>query len=271
MLGALISAGAGLASSFLGKNSAEKAAKQNYQQQKEFAQNGIQWKAADAKAAGIHPLYAMGANTVSFSPTNVGSDFSGLATAGQDIGRAIDATRSNNQRADAFTRTLAAVQLDGAKLDNDIKRADLASKLATVRGQVGPGLPGPETRALWGLDGQGDAPQSDTPEIKRKSTHEVSSPSAPSNVPGAGASVQFVRNSYGGFDPHIPTQLAESYEQDKIGYLKWLAMNRVLPNFTDPLFPPQIPVDFNERAVWDPKWQDWRVKPKRWIRNRYNR
>lgn len=34
----------------------------NYNFQKEFAQNGIQWRANDARSAGIHPLAAMGAN-----------------------------------------------------------------------------------------------------------------------------------------------------------------------------------------------------------------
>ncbi len=40
----------------------------NYQQQKEFAQNAIQWRTEDAQAAGIHPLFAMGAATQSFQP-----------------------------------------------------------------------------------------------------------------------------------------------------------------------------------------------------------
>ena len=92
MLSALIGAGASLASSLFktssDKKSAKKAAAQNYAQQKEFAQNSIRWKKEDAERAGIHPLYALGANTNSFAPTSVGtsSDFSGLAQAGQDIG-----------------------------------------------------------------------------------------------------------------------------------------------------------------------------------------
>ncbi len=40
----------------------------NYDQQKEFAQNQIQWRTEDAQAAGVHPLYAMGASTSSFQP-----------------------------------------------------------------------------------------------------------------------------------------------------------------------------------------------------------
>ena len=36
--------------------------------QREFAQNSIQWRAADAKKAGVHPLAALGASTHSPSP-----------------------------------------------------------------------------------------------------------------------------------------------------------------------------------------------------------
>lgn len=44
----------------------------NYELQKEFAKNGIRWRTEDAQAAGIHPLYAIGANTNSGSPISVG-------------------------------------------------------------------------------------------------------------------------------------------------------------------------------------------------------
>lgn len=39
--------------------------------QREFAQNGIQWRVADAKKAGIHPLYALGANTATYTPVDM--------------------------------------------------------------------------------------------------------------------------------------------------------------------------------------------------------
>lgn len=47
-------------------------ARSNIDLQREFAQKGISWRAADAKSAGIHPLAAMGANPMSFSPVSVG-------------------------------------------------------------------------------------------------------------------------------------------------------------------------------------------------------
>lgn len=58
----------------------------NYNAQKEFAQMGIRWKVADAKAAGIHPLYALGANTVSFSPSYIeGGTDNALSRMGQNL------------------------------------------------------------------------------------------------------------------------------------------------------------------------------------------
>jgi len=42
---------------------------QNIQLQKDFAQHGIRWRVEDAKAAGIHPLAAVGAAGASYSPS----------------------------------------------------------------------------------------------------------------------------------------------------------------------------------------------------------
>lgn len=47
---------------------------QNYAMQKEFAQHGIQWKAADARLAGLHPLAALGAQTTAASPSYAAGD-----------------------------------------------------------------------------------------------------------------------------------------------------------------------------------------------------
>lgn len=41
----------------------------NYQAQKEFYQNSIQWRKQDALQAGINPIYALGGSSASFSPS----------------------------------------------------------------------------------------------------------------------------------------------------------------------------------------------------------
>lgn len=162
MLSALIGAAGSLAGGLLGNKSAEKQRQKEYEQQKEFAQSGIQWKVADAEKAGIHPLYALGANTVSYSPQSIGgSDFSFLGNAGQNIGRAIDSTRSSSQKGNALATTAAAIQLEGLKLDNEIKKAELASAIALANpfGRSNPGLPTTSTSHF--IDGQGNTPQAD--------------------------------------------------------------------------------------------------------------
>lgn len=81
--------------------SQRKAQQREYEHQKEFAQNGIRWRVEDAKAAGIHPLYAIGANTPTYSPqAAVGTDY-GLSSAGQNISRAIEAGQTRAERAHA--------------------------------------------------------------------------------------------------------------------------------------------------------------------------
>lgn len=98
--GAAISGGLSYLGSRNANRSAESNARLNADLQREFAQNGIQWKVKDAKAAGIHPLYALGANTPTFSPTSVNfqNELSGFAKSGQNIGSAIDRTMNQKQR-----------------------------------------------------------------------------------------------------------------------------------------------------------------------------
>lgn len=58
------------------------------QAQYDFAQNSIQWRVADAEAAGIHPLFALGAQTQGFSP--VGPAGGADTSYASDIGAGID-------------------------------------------------------------------------------------------------------------------------------------------------------------------------------------
>lgn len=152
MLEHIIPAAASIIGGLFNKSSADdtRAATQaiadrNIALQKEFAQNGIQWRVEDAKKAGIHPIYALGGSGASFSPvsanfsadTSLGSAF---AQAGQDLGRSIQATRSAPDRAVALQANKLA--LEGQALDNDLKREELASKIARVgSSQVGPPMP----------------------------------------------------------------------------------------------------------------------------------
>lgn len=124
-----------------------KANRENIEMQKEFAQHGIRWRVNDAVEAGLHPLAALGANTVSFSPSSVGADStSAYAGMGQGITnamRGISKIFSKEERE----------KLRGLQLQNDILELerDNLKKTATVK--VGPlGLPGTNL-----IDGQNDS------------------------------------------------------------------------------------------------------------------
>lgn len=171
MLGALISAGANLIGGFLGRQSNAEAndsvraanelnaqvARENIAKQEEFARSGIQWRAEDARKAGIHPLYALGAQPSSFSPVHVGAvggsaDMSlptAMANMGQDLGRAIDSTRTGQQKVDAYTGTVQALTLQRMGLENELLSSQIRKINQTGGGPNFPGSPG-------FIDGQGD-------------------------------------------------------------------------------------------------------------------
>lgn len=104
----------------------------------QFATSQIQWRVKDAEQAGVHPLYALGANLLQPPPTSVGGD-SGigdrLAGAGQDIGRAIEALTSGSERTQA---RLDALAIQRGELENQL----LASQIAKMnQPSNGPPLP----------------------------------------------------------------------------------------------------------------------------------
>lgn len=113
--------------------------KSQQQMQEKFAKNAIQWKVEDARRAGIHPLYAMGANTMSYTPTSVGDNGS-FASMGADLGRAVEA--ANTQSGRAIDGTIGKLALERAGLENDLLRAQIAStRVRTMAPQVGPPMP----------------------------------------------------------------------------------------------------------------------------------
>lgn len=104
-----------------------KANKENAKQQERFAKEGIRWRVEDAKAAGIHPLYALGANTTNFSPSYVGDSSIGnsLSNMGQDVSRAMMAKATQPERDSQFDKTVRANTLLNMELENRIKAEQL--------------------------------------------------------------------------------------------------------------------------------------------------
>lgn len=137
-------------------------AQNEYEHQKEFAQNGISWKVRDALAAGIHPLAALGASTQSYStqafnmPTESAMG-KALAESGQSIGRAVNATMTSPQRNSAAAKAEEALTLERGQLENDLLRTKIASATAQLTQAGGnPAMPSPTRRKM--IDGQGNTP-----------------------------------------------------------------------------------------------------------------
>lgn len=225
MLPALISAGANIVGGFLGKQSAEKNAERNIKLQKDFAQQGIRWKVADAKAAGIHPLAALGAQTTSFSPISVGNPLGeGLASAGQDISRAVNATRTAPERADAYTKTVQDLNVRRMGLENEL----LASQIAKInQAGIPPAMPSEAARHM--LEGQGNSPLVENTPLSRVTP----SPGAGSQEPGSIVETGFSRTP-SGFAPVMSKDVKERLEEDFIGSMLWNVRNRLSPTIGGP-------------------------------------
>lgn len=110
------SAGLNLLGGYLGSKSASDANQSNAELQREFAQHGIRWKVADAKAAGIHPLAALGATT------------QGPAIAMQDEGASMG--QALNLTAQQLTNM--AMQNQAMEADAEVKRTQALLNLAKV-------------------------------------------------------------------------------------------------------------------------------------------
>lgn len=105
---ALIGGGATLIGGAIANRNARRQAAQQEQLQREFAQNSIQWKTADAKAAGLHPLYAMGAASTPYSPITY-SDSMGpaLASAGQSVARGYQAAYNQSNKNREYNKSIS--------------------------------------------------------------------------------------------------------------------------------------------------------------------
>jgi len=254
MLPALISAGADILGGIMGSNSAEKAANKQAALQKEFAQNGIQWKVEDAKAAGLHPLAALGAQTLSYSPIPVGSDplAAGISSAGQDISRAVDATRSASGKIDAYGKTVQDLNIRRMGLENEI----LASKLATTR-QTGGTPPMPTAGDRHLIEGQAQSGLVNRQPLKVDS-NAINQPSLEAgSITDMGTS-----RTTDGWAPVMSKDFKDRGEEDLGAMISWNIRNRILPSMGFNYNPPkEIKLDNGEMWYFNPikqQYQKWR-------------
>lgn len=215
----------------------------NYEHQKEFAQNGIRWKVADAKAAGLHPLAALGAQTSSYTPSAVvgdSPDFSFLRDLGQDVGRAIDAKSTAAERAanKAKIDQGTNLELEGKALDNDYKRAlirgetqDQALRLANAAVRASWSQQLPPAMPSLAPDGSlmpGQSNATSPGGIESKPAEIVANePGRRGQERGSITELGFSRTNDGGYVPVMSNDSKQRYEEDIVGEIGWNLRNRL--------------------------------------------
>lgn len=267
-LGGLGQLAGGLSGLFGGSNNnaALNASRINADQDRAFqmaaATQGIRWKVNDAKAAGIHPLFALGAPTFNPSPTSLlsdsggGSDLGGsLSRMGQGVERALLAAAPQDERDATTGGIMTQLGIERARLQNDLLRAQIGSLAARVGpDQIGP--PGPSLKAVGGIPGQ---PQSVVGNYEAKSPEVLNT--QPSN-PGAQAGpaqpgVRWEKNPDGSV---VAMPTGQMDDLSSPGYANFQYINRVLPFFSsaEELRPP--------KHMLPPGYTQWHFAfPGRWI------
>lgn len=141
-IGEIIQAVGSYAGGLRAARATEQANAANIAAQREFAQHGIRWRVEDAKAAGLHPLYALGGSVTPFAPSVVPATQAGegLAQAGQSLGRAVQAVQTKEEK------LATQLRLEGMAIANrkdDAIRAYYDSEAARnlARTLTGPSLP----------------------------------------------------------------------------------------------------------------------------------
>lgn len=153
--GGAIGAGALLGGALINREAAKDIRRKEEEKQVKFAKNTIQWKVADAIAAGIHPLYALGAATQSYQPLGVTSGDMALGNAvaegGQQIGRAVE------KMLDSWQRKMQEAQLKEAQAS--AKKEEVIANFLERKYNEEPAMPMPGVDPIgdyYGILGQGN-------------------------------------------------------------------------------------------------------------------
>lgn len=271
MLGPLISTVGNLVGSFINRESAEDQreatlnwGREQYQHQREFAQNGLTWRIDDAmrNADRVHPIYSLGGGGATYTPTsaNFTADNSlgnAVAQSGQDIGRAISATSTQGQKATAFQQAAQTIQLEKGQLENELLKTQLASQQARLRSPATPPFPGSQY-LVPGQTQSGPAPDA----FKDKVEDRVpSAPGAPQQEGGAIPDVGWARTK-DGWAPVPSKNVKERIEDMHLNELMWMYRNNILPTLgmRDP--PPNKHLQRDQVWRFDPLRQEYYIKNK---------
>lgn len=216
--------------------------KSNYKSQKEFAQNAISWRVADAKRAGIHPLAALGNMGVAYQPFSVGGG------EGQDVSRALMANMDARERReagllemerlrrrDAMDAETHGLSMERGRLENELLRSQIARANS---GQVGPGYP------------VGASPAGSVNRVPSRVV--VGSSGAPERQPGSITEYQFSELGGGRYGVVPSEQMKERIEDSPMEWQWWFRNN---------LFPPDDVFRELERQHPSRQGYEWRYDP----------
>lgn len=237
---------------------ADEISDKNIAMQKEFAQSGIRWRVADAKAAGLHPLAALGTQGASFSPVHqdVQADFSSAdmtRSMGQDISRAMQAALSNPEKQlNKLQLASAQAQLEGLTLDNQLK----ASRLRQLN-DPSPGVP--SNSGLGGLSGQ-----QYVNEVASKITHAA--PGHQSQQAGKITDLGWTQTKTG-LAPVPSVDVKERIEDQIFPETMWAMRNYLMPNLGQGDHPPKhlLPKGYDFWS-WNPFKQEYQPRKSRMTR-----
>lgn len=199
--------------------------------QQKLATEGIQMRVRDAKAAGVHPLYALGAAPISYSPISVnsqgpgdfgspgqGPDIGGsLSRMGQGLERALSATMTPSERA---LNELQKAQLEESKARTELTRAQTASVLSRMGpSQLGPGIPAGMKPGLGVYEPK-------PPEVLNNAPDKSGITAGP-----AEGNARWVQAPSGALYS-VPSSSLNMDELSSPGYLTWMMNNKVFPYFS---------------------------------------
>jgi hypothetical protein len=149
----IAAAGISAASSLYGAYRSEKATEKANANNLDMAKNSIQYKVADAKKAGIHPLYALGSPTIQAGQT-VADTSNAYAQAGKSIGQGITGYAKSKSETSQLQNKLLESQVKSQEIDNTMKLHELGKMRSTLTG-VGSPRPSPNPlNEMKGYDAQ---------------------------------------------------------------------------------------------------------------------
>lgn len=138
-IGTMVGAGIGLLGGVASNLFQGKQQEEGYANQREALQNSISWRVADARRAGIHPLYALGAQPMNISPI-INQDNIGPAV--QQMGQTISDVQKNAVTEHQKMMQFAEYQVLQSQMNRNDAEAELArtqaQRIATERNNINP-------------------------------------------------------------------------------------------------------------------------------------